>query len=837
MTEEIAHINKEFWDNFSSIYSDPIQTNNYLHRACSSVEDKIKRDFKLAGLHDNYSLYAIGGFGKKEMFPSSDIDISIIKKNKDVSKVSQLEAFIASMWDSGYKIGCSVRSMNELKKIIREDAKELTTYLTIRPLISDIEEYKKIQKIINQAWTKKKYFKAKSEEKLNRHISFDSSALSLEPDLKESPGAMRDFHNSEWILKYCFDLGSFDEIRLSDDFKEDFDSALISYEFIKTLRYATNICTKNKNRLNFESQIDIAKRAITKNLNYKDKVELVMKSFYSHVQNILSFNEMVSQIFTEQSSIGIKRKKGSFFVKNNQIGFLDLDLNTDNRGLIFDIFIELGKSKKINEINSQSISTLKRSNKLINNSFKKDRLISKKFIQILKSEQNLSSILRTMKNVGVLQSYIPDFAEIVGQMQFDLFHIFTVDEHTFKVVRNMRQMKINYSDEFRLENELIKKIPKIEILYIAGLFHDLGKGKGGNHSEIGAKISRDFAKRLGLSLADSDLISWLVLHHLKMSSISQRQDISDTKTISEFADIVLNTERLDYLYLLTVNDIRSTNPKLWNAWKHGLLKDLFLATRSFLNKEPIKTSKEISKDRQNFVYKLMKKDDQRSLQSIWSNFDDVFFNKHSSETLLWQSKLVLSSSKNDIKVSCRKCYDNYLEIFIHIDNADGLFLKLVEVLDNVGLEVIDANISTSIDKKIALNTFITKFHSHDNPLLKSEIDTITKKIIMNFDKFISSTNTSRIKVKQSAFKNMSRISNIEDIDRKKNLLTIEALNSTGLLIKIAKTFNEHGISIQSARINTLGEKVEDTFEVEDFTLSSVSQKKINKITSVLEKII
>lgn len=837
MTEEIAHINNEFWDNFSSIYSDPIQTNNYLHRICASIESKIKRDFKLAGLHDNYSLYAIGGFGKKEMFPSSDIDISIIKKNKDESKVPQLETFIASMWDSGYKIGCSVRSMSEFKKIVKEDPKELTAYLTIRPLISENKEYEKIQKIIAQAWTKKKYFKAKCEEKFHRHISFDSSALSLEPDLKESPGTMRDFHNSEWILNYCFGLSSFKEIRSSDDFKEDFNSVVISYEFIKTLRYATNICSKNKNRLNFESQIDIAKQAITRDLNYKDKVELVMKSFYFHVQNILSFNEMVSQIFNEQSSIGIRRKKGSFFVKNNQIGFLDLDLNVDNRELIFDIFIELGKHKKINEINSQSISALKKSNKLINDSFKQDRVISKKFIQILKSEQNLSSILRTMKNVGVLQSYIPDFAEIVGQMQFDLFHIYTVDEHTFKVMRSMRQMKITYSDEFKLENELIRKIPKIEILYIAGLFHDLGKGKGGNHSEIGAKISRDFAERLGLSLADSDLISWLVLHHLKMSSISQRQDISDPETISQFADIVLNTERLDYLYLLTVNDIRSTNPSLWNAWKHGLLKDLFLTTRSFLNKEPIKTSREISKNRQNFVYNSLKKEDLRYLQSIWSNFDDVFFNKHSSETLLWQSKLILSSSKNDIKVACRKCFDNYLEIFIHIDNADGLFLKLVEVLDNVGLEVIDANISTSIDKKIALNTFITKFHSHDNPLLKSEIDTITKKIIMNFDTFISSNNASRIKVKQSAFKNMSRISNVEDVDRKKNLLTIEALNSTGLLVKIAKTFNEHGISIQSARINTLGEKVEDTFEVEDFTLSSVSKKKINKITSVLEKII
>lgn len=837
MNERIALLNQDFWDNFSSIYLNPKKTNDYLNKICKHVESKVIKDFKSAGLQKNYSLFAIGGFGKKEMFPSSDIDISIIKKNKDKTKESDLEDFIASLWDTGFKIGCSVRSINELKKIVKEDEKELTSYLSIRSLISSENECKRIKKIISQAWSKKRYFKAKSQEQLHRHTSFDSSAFSLEPDLKESPGAMRDFHNSEWILSYCFGLSNYNQIRSCNTFREDFNSALTSYEFIKTLRYATNICSKNKNRLNFESQIDIAKQSIKKDLNYKDKVETVMKSFYFHVQNISSFNEMVSQRFIEQGLIGLKRKKGAFYLKNNQIGLLELELTSKNRELIFDIFIELGSNKKINEINSQTISLLKKSNKLINNSFKKDKGISKKFIEILKSEYNLSSILRMMKTVGVLQSYVPDFAEIVGQMQFDLFHIYTVDEHTFKLLRNMRQMKIADSAEFNLENELIKKIPKIEVLYIAGLFHDLGKGKGGNHSDIGAKISLDFAKRLGLSLADSDLISWLVLNHLKMSSISQRQDISDPKTISDFAKIVLNTERLDYLYLLTINDIRSTNPNLWNAWKHGLLKDLFLATRSFLNKEPIKTSKEISKDRQAFVYKLINKTDHAALQSIWSNFDDAFFNKHSSETLKWQSDLILSSTRNDIKVACRKRYDNFLEIFIYVDNADGLFLKLVEVLDNVGLEVIDASICSSIDNKVALNTFITKFHSHDNPLLISEIDAITKKIKNNFNNFTPSSNSAKVKIKNSAFKNSSRISNIEDVNRKKNLLTVEALNSAGLLIKIAKTFNEHGISIHSARINTLGEKVEDTFEVEDFTISSVSQNKINKISSVLEKII
>ena len=835
MNEKISDLNSKFWDDFSSLYKKNKGTNSYLYKTSNEIEKTITKMFKNYGLEEEYSIFAIGGFGKKEMFPSSDIDISIIKNNKNIKKEADLEKFIASLWDLGWKIGCSVRSLSELKNILRKDAKELTSYFSLRPLISNKNIEARVNKITQSAWNKNAYFKAKIIEQQERYYSFDSSAFNLEPDLKESPGTMRDFQNAEWILNYCLGLDCEEKIKASDIFHSSYFEARKSYEFIKTIRYATNLATKNKNRLNFESQIDIAKKAIKKNLSEKDKVETLMQKFFFQVQTITSFNQLVEQVYAESRIIGIKKKKGNFFYKGNQIGILETDIK-NNREILLDIFIELGKNNKVNQIHSESINTLKKSSSLIDNEFRSCPSNSSKFLKILRSKYHLSSILKLMKMTGILQKYIPEFDEVIGQMQFDLFHIYTVDEHTLKVVRNMRQMKIKESDEFLLENELIKKIPKVELLYIAGLFHDLGKGKGGNHSEIGAKTSMDFAKRLGLSVADSELISWLVLNHLKMSSISQRKDISDPKTINEFAKIVLNTERLDYLYLLTINDIRSTNPKLWNAWKHGLLRDLFLSTRSYLNKEPVKTSREISSDRKNSIYKLLEGDELTYLKSVWGNFDDSYFNKHLSDSLKWQSDLILSKPHDGIKVACRKCFDNLLEIFIKVDNSDGLFLKIVKILDSVGLEIVDASIYTSKDNLMAMNTFVTKFHSHDNPLLKSEIGDIKSKIINNFKKFTPSKRV-RKKLENKAFKNKVKISNIEDTDNKKNHLTIEAFDSPGILIKIAEIFYKNNVSIQSARINTLGEKVEDTFEIKDITISSVSKKKIEKISNALEEII
>ena len=381
--------------------------------------------------------------------------------------------------------------------------------------------------------------------------------------------------------------------------------------------------------------------------------------------------------------------------------------------------------------------------------------------------------------------------------------------------------------------------PKIEILHLAGLLHDLGKGKGGNHSEIGAATSLSFAKRIGLSLGDADLISWLVLNHLQMSSISQKKDISDSQTINSFADLVTNTERLDYLYLLTINDIRATNPALWNGWKHGLLRELFLMTRSKLNKEPIKPLKEISKDRKNNIFASFKGVSEKELlKSYFELFDDSYFTKNNSERLKWQSEIILNDKKDDFIVGCRSRFGNLIEIFIKTNNFDGLFLKLAETLDLSGLEIIDANISTSLNKSIAANTFITKFSHHNRPLSDSELDEVKQRIKNNFINF--SSIKSSIKIKNISSKNFNKvinISNVQEKSKKRNLLTIETSDSPGLLAKIARVLFENGTSIYSARINTLGDRVEDTFEIEDVTLSCVADKKIKKISESLKEII
>ena len=424
-------------------------------------------------------------------------------------------------------------------------------------------------------------------------------------------------------------------------------------------------------------------------------------------------------------------------------------------------------------------------------------------------------------------------------MQFDLFHVYTVDEHTFKVVKSMREMKTLKQKEYKLENELINKLPKIEILYIAGLFHDLGKGKKGDHSEIGAKTSYKFAKRLGMSDTDSSLISWLVKKHLIMSSVSQKRDISDAKTIEDFANEVKINERLDYLYLLTINDIKSTNPKLWNGWKHQLLRDLYILTRSKLNKEPEKAFSEIASERKNKILHLSNKykNKDATLQHL-DSFDEYYFTKNSTEVLTWQIELLTKSKEDEFIVGCRRKFDELIEIFIKVNNSDGLFHKLAKVLEHSGLNVIDANIFSSNDNLVAANTFITKYSPHDRQLNKSELIELSERIKKNFKNFKNISELPEAKnQKNHSFKKIVEISHSINHEKQRNMITIETSDSVGLLAKIAKVFHENEISIFCARINTLGERVEDTFEIVNMQNKIISNTKIKKLIKELKLVV
>ena len=833
-----SNITENFFNNFPEIFHSPEKINAYLQENSNNIEKVIIDDFVGLGLENDFAIYANGGFGRQELYPSSDIDLSIVQKKKNINSYDNLEKFIAKLWNLGLKVGHSVRTIKDIKKITKEDPKEFTSYLTRRALLTNKQIDKDINLALSKIWTKKKFYKVKLSEQGKRYKSFFSTEYNLEPNLKESPGTLRDFQTSLWILQHCFDLKNIDEIKKSEEFGKEIGEVINSYNFVKAMRYITNIVS-NKNRLTFEIQVEIADKAKLKEGTTKRSVEKLMQKFYENASKLSNFNYFVFEKFREQNQFAITKNYGDFFIKGSKIGFKKNTNLANQRELIFNIFIAIGESKKINAIDTSSMSLLKNNLNLIDKNFRNDLGYATKFLKILKSQYNLSYIFKSMKSIGVIQKYIPELNEVIGQMQFDLFHAYTVDEHTFKVVRNMRQMHVHYAEEFKLEYELINKLPKIEILYLAGLFHDLGKGKGGDHSKIGAETSLDFAKKIGLSKADADLISWLVLNHLEMSSISQKKDISDPDTIRAFTEHVINIERLDYLYLLTINDIRATNPALWNGWKHGLLRDLFLLTRSQLNKEPVKTIKEISKDRKkNAIKYFVVLSDKNIVKDYFKLFDDSYFSKNNLDRLKWQSGLILSASNSSSVIGCRKCFGNLLEIFIKTDNTDGLFLKLVEVLEISGLEIIDANIFTSSNKAIAANTFITKFSYHDIVLSKNEIKDLELKINNNFNNF-SAQKKNFLKKKKSieTFNKKINITNIEDTVKKRNLLTIETSDSPGLLIKIAKVLHENGTSIYSARINTLGERVEDTFEIEDMTLSSVSKDKMKKISTSLKEII
>ena len=834
MKGKIISIKEDFLNEFPQIYQKPSKINKYLKKYSNKIEIDIKNKFKKLELDKNFAIYANGGFGRKEMFPSSDIDLSIVELNK-IQDYGNLEKFISFMWDRGYKVGHSVRSINDIKKISKNDLKEFTSYLTRRAIISNQNIDNKITKALNGLWTRNNFYNQKFIEQQRRHSEFHSSAYNLEPDLKESPGTLRDFQSALWILQHCYGLDSQDAINKSGVIDGEFKKAIEAYNFIKSLRFATNIATQ-KNRLNFEAQIEVSKYAKLNKKSSKASVEKMMKNYYENASILSYFNEIIFEKYNEKK-VNIFSKKISGIYKNkNKIGIRNIDIKK-NKDLIFQIFIEIGKNKNINLIDTPTKSFIKKNINLIDEKFIKQKIYSKQFLEILRSKYNLSSILKTMKNLGVLQAYIPEFANVVGQMQFDLFHIYTVDEHTFKVVRNMRQMKLFKQKGFELEYELINKIPKIEILYLAGIFHDLGKGKGGDHSDIGAKISYDFAIRIGMSETDAGLISWLVKEHLIMSSISQKKDIGEAETIIEFAKQVEQSEKLDYLYLLTINDIRATNPALWNGWKHQLLKDLYILTRSKINKEPLIASSSIALERKKNTLLAFSVNDGEVLESYLSNLGNSYFNKNLSESLKWQAALIVKNKDKDLIVGCKNIFENLIEIFIKVKNSKGLFYKFTKILEHSGLEVIDANIFSSTDNTFAANTFITKFSHHDRKLLNSDLIELKKRIEKNFTEFNKIKDFQKKSIKKNRFEKVINISNSINKDKGRNLITIETSDSQGLLANIAKVFFDNNVSIFSARINTLGDRVEDTFEIENHNKTLIGSNKIEKIVADLEKVV
>ena len=839
MIETLTKNNLKFKQNFQEIFHKPELVQTYLIKRSNAFDKIIIKEFLRRELETDFAIVALGGYGRKELFPSSDIDLSIIKLNSKTKKIEELKDFIGWLWTLKVKIGHSVRTIKDIEKIIKTDLKEFTSHLSCRIIYckkDSLNGLNKDLKRILDKWNKSKFFKSKRLEQNKRMQSFDSTEFNLEPDLKESPGCLRDYQTALWILEHCFAIKKLQDCEKIGLFsKQEIASVNKSYAHIKALRFMLNILS-NSNRIGFESQLLLAKKSRLRSSKKSSAVEKFMRIFFLHASNLSDFNEFVFQAYEDQHYL-LKRPFGKdYYIFKDRLGIAEnIDL-AKRPELILSSFIEVGKHKKINGLDFQSIKKIKRSLSNIDSKYFLLPKAGSQFLEILKSTTNLSTILKKLKQLGLMRLLIPEFGEIEGQMQFDMFHIYTVDEHTFKVVRNMRQMQIGQVDpSLHIEHELINKLPKIELLYLAGIFHDLGKGKGGDHSEIGVKIIEKFCKRLNFSIHDTELLCWLVKNHLVMSSISQKTDVHDPETILNFTKNVNSLEKLNYIYMLTINDIRGTNPNLWNSWKHDLLKQLFMSSRKELNLEETQFNKSIIEERRSASANTIASEEHDLLNEVWDQLPDAYFSKYQLEQLSYQAKLiVLAKRQTAVFVSSRK---NLIEIFIFTPNQSGLFLKTVRGFEKLSLETIDSDIHTTNNGQFALNTFICKHKILGGNLIQRDFQNIEQKIIREIS---SGEFTKAIKVKsknKKLFKYPTRVHISSTTKKDASLVTLETLDQPNLLSKVANIFLNQGISIDSARITTLGEKVEDNFKViDERTKSCISLNKTNQLKNKLKSL-
>ncbi|MEK9649958.1 MAG: HD domain-containing protein [Gammaproteobacteria bacterium] len=822
MAYDLKTIDKEVRQKAKLIFSNPKLINFYLKKRTSYLEKKLLVKFKEFNLHQNNLLVAVGGLGREEIFPCSDLDLSIIRIKTSKADETPIREFIAWMWDSGLNPGISVRTLRDAIKISKNDLSEYTNYLSQR-LISDnhhqfkiFSEFKTKQRELLQP----KYFlKHKYSEQFIRYKSYDSTAYKLEPNIKESPGGLRDFHMLVW-LEDVFGKNILRNYLNSHLSKTELQDVYRSYNRLKLIRYLLHLESKQE-RLNFDNQIKIQK-LIFPGKNTNSSVERLMRNYYLDAKNIQEANELL---------LGLS--------KNNSVIEVNSKNNLTSQERVLKTFISLGNKKQHKNFELNQFSQIKKLVGAIPSKKFQTKKIASLFMTFLKSPFHTSSLLRIMRQIGLLQKIIPEFRHIIGLMQFDLFHVYTVDEHIFKVVKNMRQMFISKSPEdLALEKELIRKVPKIEILYLAGLFHDISKGKHGDHSTLGGEAALSFSKKCSMNDLDADLICWLVKEHLTMSSWSQKMDVHDEQTIKDFAKKIGSVNKLDYLYLLTINDMRGTNPTLWNSWKHGLLSTLYLETRKVLNQDlgkPIKQTKEFLPLS---ILKFFGKEEREILEVNWNLLPYSYFTKYSQETILLDARLLREHASNDYKVQFEIMTD-YLLLTIHGKDKFGLFNRIVEILGNLNLEVLDADIMTAFNKDFVLNKFVIKHKILGNNLHKDDLSKIHHTIAKNLSDFNLKLGSSKIlmRSKSKIFSFQSKISIENDSNRRRKRITIETLDSPGLLIKISEIFLKENIQIHSARITTLGEKVEDTFLISSTKPNYfLEERSVEKLTASLQNL-
>ncbi|WP_425460744.1 [protein-PII] uridylyltransferase [Limnobacter alexandrii] len=801
-----------------------------LKKRCVCVDEALVRLWNAIGMPRQYSLVAVGGYGRGELFPFSDVDVLIlIDQEPDEVNTEKLETFCGSGWDIGLEIGHSVRTRDQCIEEAGKDITVQTALVESRLLTGNANYFSELTDSLNRLLDVKTFFRKKTLELRQRHAKYQETPYSLEPNCKESPGGLRDLHVILWVCRAAHLGNSWAEMA-QKGLITPFEAAKLrnNERTLKKIRYQLHVTTgRREDRLVYDVQTQLAESLGYRPTAAKRSSEQLMQQYYLAAKAVMQLNTILLQNI-ELSIFGANAEPvvidEEFQETDSLLDIRDDEVFARNPSAMLRAFIVMQQNPRLKGMSARMLRQLWHSRVKINSDFRKNPVNKALFIEFFKQPQGIVHELRRMNETSVLGRYLPVFRKIVGQMQHDLFHVYTVDQHILTVVRNLRRFTMaEHAHEYPYCSQLMANFDDHWLLYIAALFHDVAKGRGGDHSVLGEVDARKFCKDHGLNQENTDLVAFLVKHHLTMSNTAQKKDLSDVEVLKEFAALVKTPRNLTALYLLTVADIRGTSPKVWNAWKGKLLEDLYRLTLKYLggeapNRRQMLAEQQAEARRILRLYALS--DDVQD--KLWAQLDVSYFLRQGPSDIAWHTRHLywrVDAEQPIVKARLSPIGEG-LELLVYTRDEMDLFARICGYFDSKNLSILDAKIHTTAHG-YALDSFLIQHDSHNEfyretlSLLEAELQ----------DRLIK-----RQPLESPVFGRMSRQSRHFPVrpsvdlkpDEKGNqyLLTVSATDRTGLLYSITRLLAQYKVSVQAAKIMTLGERAEDTFLLYGQSLNS-----------------